>query len=1551
LPAKKGPDGKFTDKRFALDLRRVNEHTIADKYRLPLPEELFRKMQGSKFMTKVDCRAGFFNIALHDNHVITCWWGSKLYRFTRLPFGWVNSTAVFQRIMDHELQSAGLTHCAVVFVDDVCVHSDTMEQHIQDVRRLLQRFKKVGLRAHPGKTIVAADGIPYLGHIVTADSIQPERARVTAMQRLPTPTSADMVRSVLGVLGFYRAYVPNYSIIANPLTKLLGKAVPFEWREEQAVAYQQLKAALTTEGLALRHASREHTFHLYTDWSQKGIAAVLNQRDANGGEYMVACASRSMNIHEKRYEAWKGEMLAAVWGVKTMRPFLHGTHFHLHTDHRPLLWLLTAKEPTGQQARWVLSLQEYSFSLVHRPGKQNPADLPSRYPEPTVLDTAGARLDETGAPLLHPLPRVLFPDGTPDPTDYTAELLSHLHPGQPMPSQHNPACALLLMSDLENLSPSEQSWQCLHSVANLTDDTFDSLAPTPDQMLAGNGGCLTDVCDMPPEIAQGAEAWRQDRLDNAAQQWVTTAAPHLPEPTNPLLGCHTGEADANGVRHTIQLDTAPVGDTYWANSSRGVVLLEPFGGLCAGLEMALRSGTVIQQYHYIDCDPTARAIAAHRVLQLLALYPTQLTHAAVKDMFSLPQDARAVTCQHLLDLGARQQQWLVVAGWPCQDLSTAGSGQGMQGARSGLLHELVRIVGALQQLQPQLPPAYILENVAFQHHPDTRIAEGDFRLVCDMIGQPTVLDAAQFGSLAHRVRNFWTNLCTPAQLAAAAAQVKPPPGRTVKLALEPGRMPQAVRTADRPPRYPVNEPGSTMRAWPTLVSHPYSYAFRAGEPGSVTTAQGCADQPTAVEREFALGYSRDSTAAPGVTERQRRQALGQCMDSNCLQMVYGLAKAWSRPVLLCAAELEVNSTTPSSEACTAHPYSHACACYVVAAAQDRISGAQQATDIWLDAATLHRLQQGSPPEGISTAERSRVSKRLQYYRWAAPHVMRIMPDGSTRQVPPPSKRVELVKQFHDRCGHWGVRRTSALVQTAYWWYGVQADTAAVVVACKECSRVKATFGMSQPPELQPLPIEGLFYRWGVDLCGPFPETARGNKYIMIMVEHFSKQIEAVPIPSKEPKHTAFAFAHTVLGHYGACAEVVHDNGSEWKDDFAELLQAALIDSRPTSANHPAANGAAEKSVHVVKSALRKMCLQQRTLDDWDTHLPWLLLGYRCSPQQSTGLSPYELLYAHAPVVPPAVFDRFSTPLDLDDPQRAAKSLAQRSELAKQLCPEAMGNLQIAQQRDKLRYARLRSGHKVVKDFRFEVGDMVYTAELAVNSTLQPRAKPHIYRVIDVRPSGRLILQGRCGRTASRHMQECAPCHLPGIDTTLHPELLLPTQEAVCGKCGSKEATRANEMLLCDYCDEGWHLSCLQPPLSAIPDGDWLCPRCEQAGVTEEQLQHAGAERQQKQLADAAHNMYPGKQMRARDAAARKLHGRLVKQEFIDSATQRLRTYWGRVHFQGEARRPRYFEVYWDDGDHYDFSVAQLKPILLPAGTLPPAGLVLPGDDRLAGADQ
>jgi hypothetical protein len=133
---------------------------------------------------------------------------------------------------------------------------------------------------------------------------------------------------------------------------------------------------------------------------------------------------------------------------------------------------------------------------------------------------------------------------------------------------------------------------------------------------------------------------------------------------------------------------------------------------------------------------------------------------------------------------------------------------------------------------------------------------------------------------------------------------------------------------------------------------------------------------------------------------------------------------------------------------------------------------------------------------------------------------------------------------------------------------------------------------------------------------------------------------------------------------------------------------------------------------------------------------------------------------------------------------------------------------------------------------------VYTAYANKHSVLQPRAKPAILRVTEVRPSGRLILQGRCGRTTDRHMSQCAPCHLPGIDATIDPKLADKPVEIVCESCNSPTSTQEDAILLCDYCDAGWHMKCLDPKLTAVPDGDWLCRRCVSDGITAAQLQSA-----------------------------------------------------------------------------------------------------------------
>ena len=1590
LPMKRAADGSWTDKRWCIDLRQTNANTVVDRYGLPLPEDLFRRIRGAKFLVKADFKSGFWQLKLdaESQKHVAFWWRNKLYTYTRLPFGHVNATALFQRVMEKELHAAGIAHCSAPFVDDVILWADTFDEMLLNLRKLLQHLQKVGLRLHPAKTIVAADCLPYLGHLVSADECRPEPAKIAGIQALPRPTTLKQLQAQLGLFNYYRCYVPEFSRIAQPLYQLLQKGASFTWSEAAQQSYDSLKAALCTPGMALRQPVDNLPFHLYVDWSSNGIAAVLNQKAADGTEYMVACASRSLNTAEQNYPAWKGEALAAVWGVKLFRPYLHSKEFFLHTDHRALLWLLTHKTPVGQQMRWILALQEYRFNLVHKAGSSTPADVPSREPSSCMADSTGARLD---ADLIDwPLPQVLHSDLTPDPTQYTHDSLTHML-GMSRPatgksmggsvaavatavghaSDSLPPATCLAEQPQQHYSSAQLQHSVLQCLMASNDTAVGAFLPSTASLLGGGVHGLFNSSNGTTDTQHPAVAWRQQDLQRAASAWVASAATHTTAAATTLPGSFAGKPDSLGIRPTQQLNTAACHSTFFPNAgAEGIVLYEPFGGLCAGLEMALRNGFTVRQYIYSDLDPLAQQVARHRIRQLQTMYPHQFPEQAVEGCFSsLPMDIRQVTSHHLQQAmtAAPVKQWLVVAGWPCQDLSTAGSCLGLRGDRSQLLYDLVRVVGMLQQLSP-VPPAYLIENVALQLHKQQQISVGDFNTITAMIGHPITVDAAQFGSLAHRTRNYWTNLCDTTKMQSALQFVRRNPGRSTDIALGPNRLAQPVTHYDYPPQYPCNAIGQQRAAWPTLVSRPQSYAFRPGQPGSVLDVSDPAyprwDEPTAEEREVALGYLPGSTAAEGVSEAQRCKVLGQCIDANSLQVLMATAKAWwhREHTMTDTATMEClltqqNSTTSQPQRQYVHIYSEApngqepeCSnnetlcysfsCALVAAAnlqEEAQRGDQQSVDIWSDQPVMQYLKTGQLPAQLDGKQRGRIQRRAQNYYLQGEMLMRRMPDGSERVVPTPQQRAQIITQQHELCGHYGVRRTAALILTKYWWYGLLADVAHLVSKCEHCSRVQASF-TAKPEQLQSIPISSQGFRWHVDTAGPLPKSSRNNTYVMIAVEAFSKFLVAVPMKDKEAETIAYHFLHNVLAQFAAPGQVVTDSGSEFQGGFAQLLQDCLIDHACISVDHPQANGQAEKAVHIVKNALRKMCSAKQKIKDWDLDVAWLALGYRCSPHNSTGFTPYELMYARPPIVPPAVKEVVSAPLDLDDAAAAEKDLLLRKQRLQQACPMALENLAIAQHRDQLRYLKVRAPDYKPRTYRFQQGDFVYVQQLSRNSTLQPRAKPVIYRVLEVRDSGVLLLQGRCGRTVSMHMSHCAPCHLPGIDGSIDPLLIDDVDDIVCDICGTDE--NEGELLLCDYCNSGFHTYCLQPP-QQVPEGCWICPGCSAQGITEQDIEHRQQERERQQQREAQPNLFPSAQTKKRDAAAKELDGRLVHRAFKDPSTGKVRKYWGRLHFTCEDNRPYYFKLVYEDGEVLDATVAGVKHHLKPVDTQLPDGVSIP----------
>ena len=271
-----------------------------------------------------------------------------------------------------------------------------MTEHLKHLEIVFGRLREFGLKVHPGKCLFASEGIDFLGHKVSAYGIEPQGDKTEAIRGMEAPKDISGLRAVLGLLSYYRKFVPHFSSKAAPLNKLLKKESTWQWGGEETKALEELKGALCSEPI-LKRPDFKLPFILCTDLSQQGLGAVLSQKPEGGQEHVVAYASRSCNPAEKNYSSYDGESLVVVWAVRHFRQYLMGSPFTLYTDHRALKWMMSTSELTGRLARWSLMLQEYEFKIIHRPGVDNAvADCCSRMPLPSTEDAGRESREELG---------------------------------------------------------------------------------------------------------------------------------------------------------------------------------------------------------------------------------------------------------------------------------------------------------------------------------------------------------------------------------------------------------------------------------------------------------------------------------------------------------------------------------------------------------------------------------------------------------------------------------------------------------------------------------------------------------------------------------------------------------------------------------------------------------------------------------------------------------------------------------------------------------------------------------------------------------------------------------------------------------------------------------------------------------------------------------------------------------------------------------------------------------------------------------------------------
>ncbi|CAG9134488.1 unnamed protein product [Plutella xylostella] len=371
--------------RIVIDYRRLNDVTVSESYPLPLITDILDQLGHSKYFSTLDLASGFHQILMSSKDapktgftVSTNSSVSGHYEFTRMPFGLKNAPTTFQRLMNTALSGLQGLHC-YVYLDDCIIYSHDLESHMSKLTLVFDRLRKFNLKLQPDKCEFLRREVAYLGHIITDKGVSPNPEKVKAVTEFPKPTNVKQIKSFLGLVGYYRRFIENFSKLTKPLTALLKKDVPFEWSSEQDTAFQILKEKLTTAPL-LQYPDFSAPFVITTDASNYAVGAVLSQGEI-GKDKPVAYASRTLNKPEGNYSTTEKELLAIIFAVKTFRPYLFGRKFKIVTDHRPLVWLFNVKDPGSRLIRWRLKLEEYDYEIVYKQGRLNSnADALSRCP-------------------------------------------------------------------------------------------------------------------------------------------------------------------------------------------------------------------------------------------------------------------------------------------------------------------------------------------------------------------------------------------------------------------------------------------------------------------------------------------------------------------------------------------------------------------------------------------------------------------------------------------------------------------------------------------------------------------------------------------------------------------------------------------------------------------------------------------------------------------------------------------------------------------------------------------------------------------------------------------------------------------------------------------------------------------------------------------------------------------------------------------------------------------------------------------------------------------